>query len=283
VIISTYNQHDWLAHVLCGFGRQDHAKMDIVIADDGSGPETARVIKNVRAELGVPVEHIWHEDKGFRKCAILNSAIVHSTSEYLLFTDGDCIPRHDFVSAHVKRARRGHFLSGGYFKLPLGLSRSVTRDHIITGQVFSPDWLRRNGVPGGLKMLKLSARGTGAALLEMFTPTKATWNGHNSSGWRSDIVAANGFDERMEYGGEDRELGERMMNAGVKPVQIRYSAVCIHLDHERGYRNAEAMARNKAIRQSTSHRRATRTEYGITKQQPRDPRASGFRERAKDE
>jgi hypothetical protein len=116
---------------------------------------------------------------------------------------------------------------------------------------------------GSQTIVELSAK-TLAAILEMLTPTKATWNGHNSSGWKTDIVAANGFDERMEYGGEDRELGERMMNAGVKPLQIRYSAVCVHLDHARAYRNDAALARNMAIRQYTARTRATRTEFGIT-------------------
>jgi glycosyltransferase involved in cell wall biosynthesis len=264
VVVSTYNQPRWLAHVLCGYAQQDFSNMDIVIADDGSGPETGRAIEEARAQSGVNIEHVWHEDKGFRKCAILNRAIVHSPSPYLIFTDGDCIPRRDFVSTHVSRARHGHFLSGGYFKLPLGLSRAITTGDIVSGRVFSPLWLKSRGVPGGLKLLKLSARGTGAAILEMLTPTKATWNGHNSSGWKTDIVAANGFDERMEYGGEDRELGERMMNAGVKPLQIRYSAVCVHLDHARAYRNDAALARNMAIRQYTARTRATRTEFGIT-------------------
>lgn len=51
--------------------------------------------------------------------------------------------------------------------------------------------------------------------------------------WHEDIVKARGFDERMKYGGEDCELGERLMNAGIKAVQIRYLAIMLHLDHDR--------------------------------------------------
>ena len=73
----------------------------------------------------------------------------------------------------------------------------------------------------------------------------------NASAWKQDVVNVNGFDERMQYGGEDRELGERMMNNGVKPLQIRYSAICIHLDHERGYVHEDELLKNRALRKET--------------------------------
>jgi len=50
---------------------------------------------------------------------------------------------------------------------------------------------------------------------------------------KADILKVNGFDERMQYGGQDRELGERLFNAGIKSKQLRYSAVVVHLDHKR--------------------------------------------------
>jgi hypothetical protein len=144
----------------------------------------------------------------------------------------------------------------------------ITRNDILAGDVFDTGWLRAHGVAGGLGMIKLSARGFGAVLLNALTPTKATWNGHNSSGWKSDILRVNGFDERMEYGGEDRELGERMMNAGVKARQIRYSAICVHLDHPRSYRKNEALERNRRMRRDTVTRRLVWTEFGILKGPP---------------
>jgi hypothetical protein len=83
--------------------------------------------------------------------------------------------------------------------------------------------------------MKLSAKGFLATLLNAVTPTKATWNGHNASCWKEELLAINGFNHEMQYGGEDRELGERLINNGLKSVQIRYSAICVHLDHARGY------------------------------------------------
>src|SRR5690606_29827525 len=103
------------------------------------------------------------------------------------------------------------------------------------------------------------------ALFDAITTTRATWNGHNASGWRTDLVRVNGFDERMGYGGEDRELGERLVNLGIRPKQIRHRAVCIHLDHGRGYVDPSVIQWNIRHRQKVRAQRTTWTEYGIVK------------------
>ena len=104
-----------------------------------------------------------------------------------------------------------------------------------------------------------------AKVLNAVTPTNASWNGHNASGWKADLIAVNGFDERMQYGGQDRELGERLMNYGIKSKQIRYSAVCIHLDHPRGYKNQESIDKNRAIRSTTRDEKRVWTDFGLVK------------------
>ena len=142
-------------------------------------------------------------------------------------------------------------------------SKSVTKDDIVNGRAFELPWLRRNGLGPRLKWFKLTATGRSAELLNTITPTRATWNGHNSSAWKSDVLAVNGFDERMLYGGEDREFGERMRNNGVRPKQIRFSAVCVHLDHTRSYATKESWSRNRAIRTQTQSLKTSWTEFGI--------------------
>jgi GT2 family glycosyltransferase len=95
------------------------------------------------------------------------------------------------------------------------------------------------------------------------TPTNASWNGHNASGYKSDIVKVNGFDERMQYGGQDRELGERLFNLGLKSKQLRYSAVVVHLDHKRGYKNQASIDKNRAIRDRVKAEKLCFTPFGI--------------------
>jgi len=126
-------------------------------------------------------------------------------------------------------------------------------------------WLVKNGLPLNKKFLMIAAPRPLGATFDRLTPTLATWNGHNASGWKADLVAVNGFDERMGWGGEDRELGERLVNAGVRPKQIRHRAVCVHLDHSRGYVDQAVLRWNERRRQVVRSERITWTEYGIQK------------------
>ncbi|MGQ8364170.1 glycosyltransferase family 2 protein [Glaciecola sp. 1036] len=267
VIFSTYNSINWMMKTLWGLHYQEFQNFEIIIADDGSTEETKEAIDRFKAETGREVKHVWQPDHGFQKTKILNKALVESKGDYIVFTDGDCILRKDFLAVHVSLAEPGYFLSGGYFKLPMETSEKITREEIANGKAFELEWLLANGLKKTHKTMKLSAKGLKAKLLNSLTPTKATWNGHNVSGWREDIFKANGFDERMQYGGEDRELGERLFNAGIKSKQIRYSAICIHLDHARGYVTQEMRDKNAAIRKTTKQQRLTRTPYGIEKDQ----------------
>ena len=69
----------------------------------------------------------------------------------------------------------------------------------------------------------------------------------------------------MQYGGLDRELGERLENNGIHGMQIRYSAVCLHLDHERGYAAHEIWEKNSNIRKAVKKNKLTWTKFGIVK------------------
>ncbi len=265
VIISTYNQPEWLEKTLWGYEAQTCRDFELIVADDGSGDETRAVLERLIPQLSYPVKHVWHPDEGFRKCDILNKGIVASSADYLLFSDGDCIPRSDFVETHLTLRRPGRFLSNGYYKLSMELSRKISRQDILSGNCFDIRWLKANGLPKTFKNNKFTAKGLKRRLLNRFTPTRATWNGHGASGWRADILAANGFDERMKYGGQDREFGERLVNRGIRGKQIRYSTVCLHLDHARGYASPEGIEKNLALRRHTRREKIRETPYGIEK------------------
>ncbi len=265
VIVSTYNQPELLEKALWGWNAQTVKSFEIVVADDGSGEDTRKMTDRIFRETGLNIIHTWQPDEGFQKSRILNKAIAVSSGEYLVFSDGDCIPRRDFLETHVREARQGRFLSGGYFKLPPDISQTISREGILKGLPFKPDWLRSQGMKWSLKFLKLTAGGANARVLNTVTPTRPTWNGHNASGWKEDLVAVNGFNENMQYGGQDRELGERLVNKGLRGLQIRCSAVCLHLDHPRGYATPGSIAKNRAIRRRTRQKKSVWTEHGIVK------------------
>lgn len=264
VIVSTYNQPDWLEKCLWGFGYQTRRDFEVVIADDGSDQATRARAESVCEALDLTLNYVWHPDDGFQKCRILNKAILAARSDYLIFTDGDCIPKPDFIATHLGLRAPGRFLSGGYFKLPMSTSQAITQEDVASGRVFDGKWLRAHGVTAPWnKLLKITATPRQAWWANRLTPANRSWNGNNSSTWRDLAIQTGGFDERMGYGGQDREFGERLMNAGVRPIMMRYSTGMLHLDHSRGYRNEEGIRKNRAIRAETRKQKMTRTAFGL--------------------
>lgn len=265
IIVSTYNSEEWLQKVLWGFDCQIFKNFEVVVADDGSGSKTTELLKKMGNEVHYNIVHVWQEDDGFQKSRILNKAVTACSADYIIMTDGDCIPREDFIQVHYINKEKGYFISGGYYMLPMNISKRITKSDILEQHCFNINWLKEEGLPKTFKNNKLTARGFISKFFNKVTPTNASWNGHNSSGWKKDILNVNGFDERMQYGGQDRELGERLFNFGIKSKQLRYSAVCVHLDHKRGYKTPESIAKNMAIRKETKKEKSVWTHYGITK------------------
>ena len=268
VIVTTYNSPAWLEKVLWGYACQTHKDFELIIGDDGSGPETRDLLERMRAETGLDIRHIWQEDDGFRKCRILNRCIEQARYDYLVFSDGDCVPRPDFLAVHAAEAEPGRYLSGGYHKLPMSTSLAISKDDILSGRCFDLPWLKAHGLPSSFRNSKLTASARAAWWFNRLTPTACNFKGSNASAWRKDVIAVNGFDERMSWGGLDREFGVRLINLGIKPKHVRYNAIVIHLDHKRGYKNPELVKANKQLRLYNASHGVTWTEFGIVQAGP---------------
>ena len=249
--------------MLTGYSFQTFSDFEIIIADDGSSNETQRIIEKFEYLIPQKIYHVWHEDNGFRKCKILNAAIVKSSNDYLVFSDGDCIPDSHFLETHSRLAQKNYFLSGGHFPITEKVSNLLTIEDIKSQICFTKKYLLKQGQPIGKNYFKLVKNQFLARFLDRLTPTKATFNGNNSSAWRSDIIEARGFDERMEYGGLDCELGYRLNNNGIKSLQVRNRTTVLHLYHTRPYKNKDAVKKNRLIRKTTLETKITKTDFGI--------------------
>ncbi|MGH7477815.1 MAG: glycosyltransferase family 2 protein [Longimicrobiales bacterium] len=263
MIITTYNQPEWLEKTLWGFAAQRDRDFELVIADDGSGADTRAVIDAARPRFGAPIRHVWHADQGFRKCEILNKAILTAAGDYLVFTDGDCVPRLDFIAVHRGLAEPRRFLSGGYVKLTMDVSRAIGRTDIESGRATSPRWLHQHGQPLSRRMLRLATGPRTAWLLDQITPTRPTFNGHNASVSKALAIEVNGFDERMGWGRLDGEFGERLERLGVRGKQVRHRASVLHLDHPRTYKRPEVIAANRRIRRENQAAGQLRAPVGL--------------------
>lgn len=263
VIISTYDKPHFLERVLWGYAAQTRRDFQVVVADDGSGPETADLILRMRREADLDLLHVWHEDRGFRKTEILNRAIVAARGDHLLFTDGDCIPRRDLLDVHYRLTEPGRYLAGGYLKLPEAVSAAITVDDVRSGRFADIRWLRAQGWRPGRRALRLVRSERLAALFDRLTPTAAHFHGNNASVSRAALLEVNGFEGEMGYGGLDRALGYRLENLGVKGRQIRHRAITLHLHHDRPYRNPDVVQQNRRILQRIQHSSEYRARRGI--------------------
>ena len=263
VIVCTYEQPKWLELVLWGYATQTHREFDLVVADDGSGPETRAVVERFEAASGRAVLHVWHEDRGFRKAEILNRAILASSGDYVIFTDGDCIPRDDFVATHVRLAARGTYVSGAPIRLPAALSDRVTVDDVCTGRVAEWEWLRAQGWRDWTHAPSLRRQPVATALLDRLARRAPRLDGGNAATWRALLVAANGFDLDMTWGEEDRALGLRLEHMGVRGTEARSRAIALHLEHGRPHRTEEALRQNRAIVARIRANREVRAPRGL--------------------
>lgn len=225
VIMTTYNRPDALGKVLEGLGQQTRLPDEVVIADDGSGPETAAVIEQFQKTSPFPLAHVWHADRGFRAAAIRNKAIRKSAGVYIVSLDGDCIPERHFIEDHLNLAQRGCFFQGK--RILIDETRAAT---------FS---IRAVDTPAKkIKCLLQRGLGNRHHLIRLpFLPVRLSRSlsgirSCNMGFFRDDIYAVNGFNEDFEgWGREDSELAVRLYNYGLKRKTHAFTAICFHLWH----------------------------------------------------
>jgi len=208
---------------------------EILVADDGSGPATDAVVRRFATKSVMPLRHIWQDDHGFRKCAVLNAACRAARGEYLLFTDGDCVPHRRFVENHLRHRVPGCMLVGRATKLGRRRSEGIDDGAIARGAHARMGWRDfwdeichvNHHTPYSVYLPgELSFR-----LVQRFKKNR-TLRGGNCSLWKSDLERVNGWNEDFEsWGLEDVELGWRLRQAGVTPILVVNRAICVHLWH----------------------------------------------------
>src|SRR5262249_13871317 len=128
VIVATYNRPDALDAVLRSLAAQTDRDFEVIVADDGSRPETARIAADWAKRTEIPIKHVWHEDAGVRVAEIRNRSSRASAGRYCIFLDGDCLARPDFVATHRALAEDGWFVTGSRLLLSRELTARVLRN-----------------------------------------------------------------------------------------------------------------------------------------------------------
>lgn len=225
LIISTYNYPQALKISLISILNQTKQPSEIIIADDGSKEETRKLINDMSKLFSIPLIHIWHEDKGFRKTIILNKAILRASSPYIIQIDGDIMIGKHFIEDHLRVAEHGCFIRG---------TRTILNKR--TSEI-----LFKTGKISLLTKIKLAITQPGNAIrlcpdLIRFTTRKKLSGekvkGCNMAFWKKDLLAINGYNNKLNgWGHEDEELSWRLTNLGIQKKIIRYTAICFHMYH----------------------------------------------------
>lgn len=231
VVVTTYNRPDALGAVLAGLEAQDDADFEVLVADDGSGEPTAQRVERHRAQGRLRLRHLWQEDRGFRAAAARNRALAATACDYVVFTDGDCVPGRGFVAAHRRLAEPGWFLAGNRVLLGADYTAAVLRESIGVQDLGPGQWLLAR-MRGRVNRLAPLVRLPDAPWRKR-TPQR--WRGVktcNFSAWRRDLLAVNGFDESYAgWGLEDSDLVIRLLRSGILHKSARFAAPVFHLWH----------------------------------------------------
>ena len=259
VIVSTCDRPDALDAVLRSLAVQTYRRFEIVVADDGSGPGTGELVAQRAEGPGPRVRHVRQEDRGYRLAAVRNRAAAATEQPYLIFLDGDCLVRPDYVERHARLAEPGHFVHGSRVRLDPGLSRTAIERGPGIGRWSATRWLGE-WIQGRVDRFTPLLRVPLGPLRRLSERRWRGVKGCNLALWRSDLLVVNGFDEGFEgWGFEDNDLVVRLIRNGVRRKEGRYAVPVLHLWHE--LRPPDPASRARFERRLRSD--AIRAERGI--------------------
>ena len=237
VIVTTYNREDALDAALRSLAHQSDRNFEIIIADDGSRIDTARVIESWKSRLAVSLKHVRHEHRGFRGGEIRNRGIRASTGEICIFLDGDCLAGADFIAAHRRLHEPGWFVTGNRILLSRQLTEAVLAQG-LPAETWNFAALLHQRLVGGINRLMPTLRLPLGPLRKL---QRASWEGArtcNLAVARADLDRVDGFDAVYTgWGLEDSDLVVRLLHAGVRRKDGRFATGVLHLWHPQNDRS----------------------------------------------
>lgn len=233
VIVSTYNWVEALDSCLKSLAFQTDKGFEVIVADDGSGEDTANLVRGFQKNYPVKLLHAWQEDVGFRLAASRNNALKIASGDYCIFLDGDCIALPDFVYQHRKLSEKGWFVSGNRTLLSREYTKNILSNNVLFNKTNLFFWAKRK-LGGDINRLLPMIHSFYPTFLRKSRPND--WKmlrGCNFAVWMDDLKSVNGFDEDFEgWGFEDSDISIRLLNSGLKNKSGKFSTGVLHLFHK---------------------------------------------------
>ncbi len=261
VIVTTYNWPEALRAVLNALVEQKTMHLfEVIIADDGSRLETAKLVREFKNKSQIPILHIWQPDEGFRAAAIRNKAVLVAEGDYIVFLDGDCVPREDFINKQAILAEPNTFVVGNRVLL--------NRDFTVTAlseQLPLHQWSLFRWWMAWLKGYCNRVSPFFSFPFGGIFKSRRRWKGAkgcNLSLWKADLLSVNGWEEKfVGWGYEDSDLVIRLLKNSIKRKSGRFRIPVVHLWHPENDRSFEQ--KNAALLQERRKAKQLCADQGI--------------------
>jgi glycosyltransferase involved in cell wall biosynthesis len=261
LVVCTYEWPEALDAILRALADQSDDRFEVVVADDGSGAETKAVVERWRPSFGDRLAYVWQPDEGFRAARVRNLGALAASSDLLVFLDGDCVPRRDFVRAIRASWRPGWFLATNRLNVSRKLTERILGERIPVHRWSLPRWLMRT--PGSVRhVMSLTGRDRRRAGREGQPGFAPHGNAYCCIGVAAaDFEAVNGYDTRYAgWGDEEVDLSVRLRRIGLRCGHAGPQATPIHLWHPT--REVRERA-NWSLLQETEQSRRTEAVEGL--------------------
>lgn len=212
LIITSYNWPAALDACLESVEKQSQPPVEVLIADDGSLPDTRELI--MRWEPRLPLIHCWVPDIANRPAVIRNRAALRAKSRWLVFVDGDCVLSPNFLAWHQKLAGIDTIVAGGRLLLDADETQSYLNDRHF------PERAEKS-----FKFKELNA----GPLRNFFNNSVATVRTCNMGIGHNEFIRCGGFDE--SYVGWAREDTDFVLRAARRGLQIRNGRCACNVFH----------------------------------------------------
>jgi glycosyltransferase involved in cell wall biosynthesis len=232
LIISFYKRLDFLELILLSLDKQSFMNFEIIIAEDNNDPLTVEFLSRSRALHKYSIQHVFQEDKGFRKTRILNQAVKVATGEKIVFIDGDCLPHRHFLKEYNKAITEHCFCYGRR----VFLSKKLTDILVKTMSVE-----KVNTIHAFLYGGKSIGAGFYLPFKKNIDKQHRRILGCNWGILKTNILRVNGFDEDYNYAGvgEDFDIDWRLKKTGLKVRSMKGKAIVFHLYHGPNYSSSD--------------------------------------------
>lgn len=233
VIVPTYNRKLLLQRTLSALSCQTvpSETFEVIVVDDGSSDGSEDAISSFRD--GLDLRYFWQPDEGFRPAAARNIGLQHARGEVIVFLDSGVVPHSLYLDRllEIHHAKPSTAVVGYVYCFDGRLQDAADLDAALQDAVdidrFCEECSARVDTFDAREPIYRLCQDE---LGQLDAPWVVFWT-CSVSARADDLRLVGGFDENFRsWGGEDIELGYRLLRSGVN-LQLARSAMAVHYPH----------------------------------------------------